>query len=101
MCVRYWQGIHLDPSIYLMDDDSKASATTTEKTNSESVPSDDNPVTQVESNSASVCVSDRENGNSSPEQPSTGGKISSEQVNKIADSLESIALAGTSSENKG
>ncbi|KAH9647760.1 P-loop containing nucleoside triphosphate hydrolases superfamily protein [Citrus sinensis] len=95
------EGIHLDPSIYLMDDDSKAPATTTEKTNSESVPSDDNPVTQVESNSASVCVSDWENGNNSPEQPGTGGKISSEQVNKIADSLESIALAGTSSENKG
>lgn len=84
-----------------MDDDSKAPATTTEKTSSESVPSDDNPVTQVESNSASVCVSDWENGNNSPEQPGTGGKISSEQVNKIADSLESIALAGTSSENKG
>lgn len=95
------EGIHLDPSIYLMDDDSKAPATTTEKTNSESVASDDNPVTQVESSPASACVSDRENGNNSPEQPSTGGKISSEQVNKIADSLESIALAGTSSENKG
>lgn len=83
-----------------MDDDSKAPATTTEKANSESVASDDNPVTQVESNSASVCVSDGENGNS-PEQPSTGGKISSEQVNKVTDSLESIALAETSSENKG
>ncbi|TXG70643.1 hypothetical protein EZV62_005578 [Acer yangbiense] len=91
------EGIHLDPSIYLMDEDSKAPATTPEKANPESA--GDDPATQVENNTASASGSCSESSNSA-EHVSSGEKISTKQVNKLADSLESVALAGAS-ENKG
>lgn len=84
-----------------MDEDSKAPATTTGKENPESMASGDNSATQVESNSASVGGSCGHNSNNIPGQSSSGEGISREQVNKVAKSLESIALAGTVSEDKG
>ncbi|KAH7557402.1 hypothetical protein JRO89_XS11G0144700 [Xanthoceras sorbifolium] len=94
------EGIHLDPSIYLMDEDSKAPPTTPEKANLESVASSDDPATQMENNPASASGSCSESSNSA-EHVNSGEKVSTEQVNKFADSLESVALAGSVSENKG
>ncbi|KAL5745993.1 hypothetical protein ACOSP7_027139 [Xanthoceras sorbifolium] len=94
------EGIHLDPSIYLMDEDSKAPPTTPEKANLESVASSDDPATQMENNPASASGSCSESSNSG-EHVNSGEKVSTEQVNKFADSLESVALAGSVSENKG
>ncbi|KAJ0100164.1 hypothetical protein Patl1_19857 [Pistacia atlantica] len=88
------EGIHLDPSIYLMEEENKAPVTSTEKENSVSVAADDNPVKQVENSSASVCGSS----NTTLADVSSGEKVSTEQVNKIADSLESVALAGSTSD---
>ncbi|XP_044468678.1 uncharacterized protein LOC123198123 isoform X2 [Mangifera indica] len=88
------EGIHLDPSIYLMDEDNKSLVTTTVKEQSVFVSSDDNPVKQGENNSASVCGSS----NNTQVDVSSREKVSTEQVNKIADSLESVSLAGSASD---
>lgn len=77
-----------------MEEENKAPVTTTEKENSVSVASDDNPVKQVENSSASVCGSS----NNTLADVSSGEKVSTEQVNKISDSLESVALDGSASD---
>ena len=84
-----------------MDEDIQAPAIPIEKASFESVASSDNTVTQVEGDSTGVRGSCGETSKNSPEQPNRGGTIFSEQVNKVADSLEPAALAGNDSENKG
>lgn len=77
-----------------MDEDNKSLVTTTVKEQSVFVSSDDNPVKQGENNSASVCGSS----NNTQVDVSSREKVSTEQVNKIADSLESVSLAGSASD---
>ncbi|XP_011018342.1 PREDICTED: uncharacterized protein LOC105121415 isoform X2 [Populus euphratica] len=97
------EGIHLDPSIYLMDEENKLSAKMPEKSemNPVSVTPDDNPARQMENNSTSVSRNRTENINS------TFGDLASEegksvnQVNKVVDSQGSRDKAGSIVDNKG
>lgn len=94
----------MDPSIYLMDDDSKAPsatpASTKEKSNPEAVASGNDSADQGKNNPVSAAGGCSESGHNM-EQVSSGEKISSKQLNKIADSLESVILGGNVPENKG
>ncbi|KAG6782623.1 hypothetical protein POTOM_012033 [Populus tomentosa] len=95
------EGIHLDPSIYLMDEENKLPAKMPEKseTNTVSVSLDDDPARQLENNS--VSENNTENSNC------TTGYLTSEEgksvnlVNKVVDSQESIDKAGSISDSKG
>ncbi|KAJ9678881.1 hypothetical protein PVL29_020930 [Vitis rotundifolia] len=98
------EGIHLDPSIYLIDDDSKLSTNLTEKVeepNSLSVKSDDNTAKVMENNFENACASQSKNSNDASENTKAEDKISADQVDKVSDFLESINLTGHVSENKG
>ncbi|XP_061980027.1 uncharacterized protein LOC133700499 isoform X1 [Populus nigra] len=94
------EGIHLDPSIYLMDEENKLPAKMPEKseTNTVSVSLDDDPARQLENNS--VSENNTENSNC------TTGYLTSEEgksvnlVNKVVDSQESIDKAGSISDSK-
>ncbi|XWS60108.1 hypothetical protein CRYUN_Cryun07bG0006100 [Craigia yunnanensis] len=90
------EGIHLDPSIYLMDDEHKTPTSVPEGNRSTPLPvaSDDNSAVQMENTSESN-MGNRQN---HPMHLSEG--VSADQVNKVSESLKSIALA-TSSDNKG
>ncbi|CAK7355883.1 unnamed protein product [Dovyalis caffra] len=95
------EGIHLDPSIYLMDEENKLPAKMPEKseTNPVSVTLDDDPARQMENNSTSVSRNHTKN--------CTPGLLTSEegksvnQVNKVVDSQESTDKAGSIPDNKG
>ncbi|GLU20911.1 hypothetical protein SLE2022_370870 [Rubroshorea leprosula] len=94
------EGIHLDPSIYLMDDENKEPANVAEKSkevNTVNVTSDENSVTQVENNSAKAC-GDHTGNSKSNHIPDEG--ICAEQVDNVARSLESLDLTSIS-DNKG
>ncbi|PON51026.1 P-loop containing nucleoside triphosphate hydrolase [Parasponia andersonii] len=96
------EGIHLDPSIYLMDDDSKLASSIQEKVkqaSSESVASDDTK-TQVENNSLSVSGSHDEFGKCELHVNSQED-FSVNEVKKVSDHLEAIYIAGNAHENKG
>ncbi len=98
-----WQGIHLDPSIYLMDDESKTPANVPEKSkeaNQVSVTCDDSTETEMENNSTNVCGSDSKKSNC-PGHVSSEEGISADQVNKVSDTLKSISLAGSVAGSKG
>ncbi|KAK9292874.1 hypothetical protein L1049_020855 [Liquidambar formosana] len=97
------EGIHLDPSIYLMDDENKLPTNLPEKIEepNPSVTSHDNAATPVENNSPIVSGNCIEVSNCCPENVSLKEGISADQVNKVSDSLESIDIAGSVSENKG
>ncbi|XP_062092191.1 uncharacterized protein LOC133798035 [Humulus lupulus] len=95
------EGIHLDPSIYLMDDESKLTSNMQEKdkqTSSVSVASNDTK-TQVDNNISSVSRSHNEV--SKCEQHIHSQKeFSANEVNKVSDHLEAIDIAGNAQENK-
>ncbi|XVF49376.1 hypothetical protein PTKIN_Ptkin04bG0006400 [Pterospermum kingtungense] len=93
------EGIHLDPSIYLIDDEHKTPASVPEghQSTPQSMSSDDNSTVQVENNTS---TSGSNMGNSQNHSDHLGEGESSDQVNKVSESLKSIALA-TASENKG
>ncbi|WKA06607.1 hypothetical protein VitviT2T_024502 [Vitis vinifera] len=98
------EGIHLDPSIYLMDDDSKLSTNMTtkvEEPNSLSVKSDDNTAKVMENNFENACARQSKNSNDASENTKAEDKISADQVDKVSDFLESINLTGHVSKNKG
>ncbi|XWS47679.1 hypothetical protein CRYUN_Cryun13aG0004700 [Craigia yunnanensis] len=94
------EGIHLDPSIYLIDDEHKTPTSESEEHRSTpfSVASDDNSSVQMENNFTSTSGSNTENSQSHPLHLDEG--VSADQVNKVSESLKSIALA-TASDNKG
>ncbi|KAF5457686.1 hypothetical protein F2P56_021773 [Juglans regia] len=97
------EGIHLDPSIYLMDDENKTPAKLLEKSkeaNYASVTCDDNTATDLGKNSPGACGSNSENSNSLSHTSLEEG-ISTDLVNKVSDTLESINLAGSVSGSKG
>ncbi|XVE56400.1 hypothetical protein DITRI_Ditri04bG0005800 [Diplodiscus trichospermus] len=93
------EGIHLDPSIYLMDDEHKTPTSVPEGDQSTplSVTSDDNSAVQEE-NTTSTSRSNTENSQNHPVD--LGEVVAADQVNKVSESLKSIALA-TGSDNKG
>uniref|UniRef100_A0A2P2JQ98 Uncharacterized protein MANES_06G133800 n=1 Tax=Rhizophora mucronata TaxID=61149 RepID=A0A2P2JQ98_RHIMU len=98
------EGIHLDPSIYLMDEVNKLPANVTEKVKEAkpvSETSNDNPVKQVDDNITSVSGSPLGNDNCTSVQLSLEQGKSDDQVNKAADSLETIDAAGSIPDNKG
>ncbi|KAG8652803.1 uncharacterized protein LOC110617265 [Manihot esculenta] len=95
------EGIHLDPSIYLMDEENKSSANVTEKTKEANLVSviNNDPAKQVENNTASDSCTDNSNsivGNVSLEDGKSGDKL-----NKVPDPQESVTTAGCVSDNKG
>ncbi|KAK8576433.1 hypothetical protein V6N13_032355 [Hibiscus sabdariffa] len=91
------EGIHLDPSIYLMDDECKTTSSVTEghQPTTQSAASDGNSAVQMENNCTSKSGSTVENG-----QNHLVHGESADQVDTISESLESLALA-TASEGKG
>ncbi|KAF2315815.1 hypothetical protein GH714_040355 [Hevea brasiliensis] len=79
------EGIHLDPSIYLMDEENKSPANVPEKTKEANPVSviDNDPAKQVENNPASVSVSHTDNSNSISGNVSLEEGISDDQVNNV------------------
>lgn len=97
-----YQGIHLDPSIYLMDDENKLPADDQAKSKeAKSLPvtSDGYTATQMENNPSSICNSHDENSNSSLGQANSE-EFYVDQLPKISASLESMHLAGKVTECK-
>ncbi|KAG6716655.1 hypothetical protein I3843_04G053600 [Carya illinoinensis] len=97
------EGIHLDPSIYLMDDENKTPANLLEKSKEASYASvtcDDNTATDLGKNYPGACRSNSENSNSLSHASLEEG-ISTDLVNKVSDTLESINLAGSVPGSKG
>uniref|UniRef100_A0A803KT53 2-phosphoglycerate kinase n=1 Tax=Chenopodium quinoa TaxID=63459 RepID=A0A803KT53_CHEQI len=97
------EGVHLDPSIYLMDDDNKLSMKTqpkVEETKVASDPSADNPACQlqnqpadngdIDSGSRSLCAE-----NTSSEEP-----VSSDQMHEALSSLASVNIEDRASVDK-
>ncbi|PPD82693.1 hypothetical protein GOBAR_DD20377 [Gossypium barbadense] len=89
------EGIHLDPSIYLMDDEHKATTSVAEGHQPNPLSVASNSAVQVENN----CTSTSESNVVNSQNHLVHG-VSADQVNKVSESLESITLA-TASENKG
>ncbi|KAH8521634.1 hypothetical protein H0E87_002614, partial [Populus deltoides] len=97
------EGIHLDPSIYLMDEENKLPAKMPEKSemNPVSVTPDDDPARQMENNSTSVSRNHTENINCTPGDLASEEGKSVNQVNKVVDSQGSRDKAGSIVDNKG
>ncbi|KAH1114967.1 hypothetical protein J1N35_008345 [Gossypium stocksii] len=89
------EGIHLDPSIYLMDDEHKATTSVAEGHQPNPLSVASSSTVQVENNCTSTSGSNVVNS-----QNHLVHGVPADQVNKVSESLESIALA-TASENKG
>ena len=97
-----WQGIHLDPSIYLMDDESKSPQNTQDQVkeaNPESVASDDNK-TETDNNPSRISGSDNEF-TKCEQHANSQEEIATNEVNKVSDDLEAIDIAGAAHDNKG
>ncbi|CAL5404833.1 unnamed protein product [Camellia sinensis] len=95
------EGSHLDPSIYLMDDENKLPTDMPAKAEEpNSVTSDDKNVTQMESNSSILCDSHSENTNCSPQDARSMEETNADLLNKVSDCLESINIAESVSDDK-
>ncbi|XP_031389937.1 uncharacterized protein LOC116202499 isoform X2 [Punica granatum] len=95
------EGIHLDPSIYLMDDENKSPSIIPERikdTNSLPDTSDNSPPTQTENN-PNALRSQSENDCCTVQETSVG--VQDVQVNKVSNALESIDLDGRVAESTG
>lgn len=97
------EGIHLDPSIYLMDEENKLPAKIPEKSemNPVSMTPDDDPARQMENNSTSVSRNHTENINCTLGDLASEEGKSVNQVNKVVDSQGSRDKAGSIVDNKG
>ncbi|KAH1074797.1 hypothetical protein J1N35_027125 [Gossypium stocksii] len=91
------EGIHLDPSIYLMNDELKA-PTSVDGPSQQSVASDDNASVQKENNLITTSQSNTENGKNHPVRLSEG--VSADNLNKVSESVKPMSLE-TASDNKG
>ncbi|XP_050224752.1 uncharacterized protein LOC126674354 [Mercurialis annua] len=94
------EGMHLDPSIYLMDEESKTPAKTPEKP-AEATPiplRDNDPATQMEKNPASISGND-ESSNCNPGNVSLEEKESYDLLN-LPDPQESVNAVGCNSDDK-
>ncbi|KAK2975816.1 hypothetical protein RJ640_022833 [Escallonia rubra] len=93
------EGMHLDPSIYLMDDENKIPANMPEKVEeAKSLKISDKSATKVQIDST-ACGSFSKNsasGNAKPEEI-----VSSGMLDKVLDGLKSIDIVDGVSENKG
>ncbi|KAK6250430.1 hypothetical protein SCA6_004435 [Theobroma cacao] len=96
------EGIHLDPSIYLMEDEHKIPISVPEGHQAAplSKASNDNSAVQMEDNSTSTFGSHTEDSQNRPVHLSLDECVSADQVNKVSEYLESIALS-TASDDKG
>ncbi|OMO94884.1 hypothetical protein CCACVL1_05727 [Corchorus capsularis] len=95
------EGTHLDPSIYLMDDEHKTPKAVPEGNLASplSMEPDDKSAAQMEISSTATCGSQIENSHDCPVQSSDEG-APADQMNKVSESLGSIALA-TASDKRG
>ncbi|XP_042505891.1 uncharacterized protein LOC122082414 isoform X2 [Macadamia integrifolia] len=96
------EGIHLDPSIYLMNDENRESnKVPTEKEESKSVPvnREGDVATEKEYNSKITCGS--HSGSTNPGNVVPEVDVSTEQVTEVSESLRSLDLAGRTSESQG
>ncbi|KAL9240376.1 hypothetical protein vseg_014603 [Gypsophila vaccaria] len=93
------EGIHLDPSIYLMDDESKSSPNQTPKAEDSKVSSGSSP------GSSANCADDQKHGSESrsvcPENSSTKDVTSSDQMQEVISSVASVTLENKASDEKG
>ncbi|GMN41002.1 hypothetical protein TIFTF001_010234 [Ficus carica] len=95
------EGIHLDPSIYLMDDENKLPSGTQEKVKEESRETtvSEDTKTQMENNSSSVSGSDNEVGKCEQHVNSQEAR-SANEVNEVSNSLEDLDIKGTDHDNR-
>ncbi|KAE8720185.1 P-loop containing nucleoside triphosphate hydrolases superfamily protein isoform 2 [Hibiscus syriacus] len=91
------EGIHLDPSIYLINDELKT-PTSEHGPSLLSMASDDKSAVQTENNLTTTSQSNTENGQDHPVH--VAEDVSVAKVNKVSESIKSIALA-TASGGKG
>ncbi|KAE8715965.1 P-loop containing nucleoside triphosphate hydrolases superfamily protein isoform 2 [Hibiscus syriacus] len=91
------EGIHLDPSIYLINDELKT-PTSVHGPSPLSMVSDDKTAVQMENKSTTASRSSTENGQNHPVHVAEG--VSVDEVNKVSKSVKSMALA-TASSGKG
>ncbi|KAH9607370.1 hypothetical protein KSS87_020141 [Heliosperma pusillum] len=93
------EGIHLDPSIYLMDDESKAPTNQQPKVEESKVSSDSSP------GNSSSCVDDQKLGSESrspgPENSSAKEVLSSDQMHKVLCSVASVNIENKAPAEKG
>lgn len=93
------EGIHLDPSIYLVDDEQKSPSNVPKEINPLSFAPDDNATAKSKDNHDVVCCGDENNGGS--RSPSTKEEISIDQVELLSNSTQSMDLARNISADKG
>ncbi|KAK4285147.1 hypothetical protein QN277_001885 [Acacia crassicarpa] len=96
------EGIHLDPSIYLVDDEQKSpskAAVETKEINPVSVAPDDNVTANSKNNHDGVCCCDENNGGLRP--PGIGEEVSTNQVESLSNSMQSMDVTGNISTDKG
>ncbi|BFG23148.1 hypothetical protein CerSpe_094230 [Prunus speciosa] len=94
------EGIHLDPSIYLMEDENKTQAHVQEKIQEAESLAADGSKTHMENDSPSINGNPSEVSNSTAHVSSDEGTLVN-KVNEVSDCLEAFDLAGSVSENKG
>lgn len=98
------QGIHLDPSIYLMDDDNKLSMKTQPKVEDTKVASDpsvDNSTCQIQNQPADEGKFDSGSRGICGENTSSKELVSSDQAHEVLSSLASVNIKDRVSDDKG
>ncbi|KAK6936296.1 hypothetical protein RJ641_033326 [Dillenia turbinata] len=97
------EGIHLDPSIYLMDDENKSpkNVPTEVEEAPEVAASDDKSAVKVEDDSTSIAGCHSDNSSVCPEKGTSASVLPPKEVNEVSNCLESIDLERSGSEMKG
>ncbi|KAI3977441.1 hypothetical protein MKX01_000354 [Papaver californicum] len=98
------EGIHLDPSIYLMDEENRERSSTSAKNDEPTlVPlesEDNNPIEKEPTSESAACKNGNASSNCCPvEKPEV--ELPTDEVTAIAENLESIDLATRASEDQG
>lgn len=94
------EGMHLDPSIYLMDDENKLPSNMQPKSEeSKSLKADEKDATNLEHDSVAR-NSDTKNSHHNPGNSKSEEVISADDLNKVSDGLKSDHIVGSVSENK-
>ncbi|KAK6926418.1 hypothetical protein RJ641_008137 [Dillenia turbinata] len=96
------QGIHLDPSIYLMDDENKLpkNVPTEVEEAPEVAASDDKSAVKREDDSKSIAGWHSENSSVCPEKETSACVLTSNEVNEVLNCLESVDLERSASQMK-
>ncbi|XP_038685176.1 uncharacterized protein LOC119985077 [Tripterygium wilfordii] len=98
------EGIHLDPSIYLMDEENKTprnASTKVEVAKPVPMTMDDDPATQTGNSLASDSQNYTESSNSCPENETSETVVPVDQFNEPSDLMNSVDLVGKVSEHQG